>query len=237
MDCARREFLASSLLLLTGTSIQPSIPPMSHVVLLGDSIFDNGSYTSGKPDVIAQVRGLLPAGWKATLLAVDGATTGSIGSQLARLPADATHMVLSVGGNDALIRQNLLDMPVKSSAEALTLLAGAAREFEGAYRKAVGACLRHGLPLTVCTIYNGNFPDAGYAQRAATALTVFNDAIIRTAVEKRLAVIDLRLVCDRPEDYANPIEPSSVGGAKIAKAIVRTVAGPAGAGQGAHVTG
>jgi hypothetical protein len=33
-------------------------------------------------------------------------------------------------------------------------------------------------------------------------------------------VIDLRLVCTEPADYANPIEPSSGGGEKIARAIV-----------------
>jgi hypothetical protein len=33
-------------------------------------------------------------------------------------------------------------------------------------------------------------------------------------------VIDLRFVCSSPEDYANPIEPSSKGGAKIARCIV-----------------
>src|SRR3712207_7657631 len=46
---------------------------MPHVVLLGDSIFDNKSYVGGGPDVIAQVRDDLPPGWKATLCAVDGA--------------------------------------------------------------------------------------------------------------------------------------------------------------------
>ena len=30
---------------------------MPHVVLLGDSIFDNGAYTQGGPDVITQLRG------------------------------------------------------------------------------------------------------------------------------------------------------------------------------------
>ena len=34
----------------------------THIVLLGDSIFDNGRYTSGGPDVIAQVCQLLPKG-------------------------------------------------------------------------------------------------------------------------------------------------------------------------------
>ena len=47
----------------------------NHVVLLGDSILDNGAYVPGKPAVIDQVRGELPAGWTATLLAVDGSYT------------------------------------------------------------------------------------------------------------------------------------------------------------------
>jgi hypothetical protein len=32
-------------------------------------------------------------------------------------------------------------------------------------------------------------------------------------------------VCASPEDYANPIEPSSVGGGKIAQVIVGLVSG------------
>jgi hypothetical protein len=50
-----------------------------------------------------------------------------------------------------------------------------------------------------------------------------NDAILRVAFEHALAVIDLRFVCSAPEDYANPIEPSSEGGAKIAMAIERVL--------------
>jgi hypothetical protein len=54
-------------------------------------------------------------------------------------------------------------------------------------------------------------------------LTVFNDAILRVAFENALSVIDLRLICNTPSDYANPIEPSSLGGAKIAAAIARVM--------------
>lgn len=85
---------------------------MPHLVLLGDSIFDNASYTNGQPAVIDQVRARLPAGWKATLAAVDGSTTDDIADQLTGLPDDATHLVLSVGGNDAMLRADLLDTPV-----------------------------------------------------------------------------------------------------------------------------
>jgi hypothetical protein len=35
--------------------------------------------------------------------------------------------------------------------------------------------------------------------------------------------MELRDVCDRSKDYANPIEPSSVGGQKIASAILERV--------------
>src|SRR5213080_1875139 len=65
---------------------------MKHIVLLGDSIFDNGHYTMGGPDVISQVRQLLPAGWQASLLAVDGSTTEDVPSQLHRMPPDASHL-------------------------------------------------------------------------------------------------------------------------------------------------
>ncbi|HEY8608178.1 MAG TPA: SGNH/GDSL hydrolase family protein [Noviherbaspirillum sp.] len=211
---------------------------MAHIVLLGDSIFDNGSYTGGGPDVIRQVRERLPAGWKGTLLAVDGATTRGIDTQLTRLPGDATHLVLSVGGNDALGAQHILRAGVGTVAEAMTVLAETAAGFEASYRKVADACLRRRLPLTICTIYNGNFPDAKYQQAVSTALAAFNDAIIRVGIRNGLTVLDLRQICSEPADYANPIEPSSRGGAKIAAAIVRAIAGPAGSDwTGARIMG
>ncbi len=162
---------------------------------------------------------MLPSGWAASLLAVDGSTTDGIAGQVGGLPADATHLVLSVGGNDALQQAHLLLTPASSTDEALGLLADLVEQFEHDYRAAVAACLRPGLPLTICTIYNGNFPDLAYQRITTTALAVFNDAILRTAIAYRLPVIDLRAICASPEDYANRIEPSSVGGAKIARDI------------------
>lgn len=235
MAPSRRTFFLQSLALLAMPNAMASTMP--HLVLLGDSIFDNGRYTGGGPDVIAQVRKFLPPAWKASLLAVDGATTRSLPAQLARVPADASHMVLSVGGNDALGAESILRVPVESVGQALSLLAGAASEFEARYREAVAACLKPALPLAVCTIYNGNFADKNYQRQVTTALTVFNDVIIRAALENSLSVIDLRELCTRPEDYANSIEPSSIGGAKIAKAIVHTVTEPVTRRRGAHLTG
>jgi len=196
---------------------------MPHIVLLGDSIFDNARYTLGQPEVITQVRQLSPQNWQATLLAVDGSTTADVQSQLQRLPPDASHLVLSIGGNNAIMNAGILNMPVRSSADALRELAAVAAEFEGGYRSVVKACKATDLPLAVCTIYNGCFEESGYQQLISTALMVFNDAILRVAIELKLPVIDLRFTCASKEDYANPLEPSSVGGARIARAIVDLV--------------
>lgn len=196
---------------------------MTHIVLLGDSIFENLSYTQGGPDVVSQVRELLPNGWQASLLAVDGSTAEAVPDQLSRLPVGATHLILSVGGNDAIMSSDLLLKRFDTAATALTALADVSRKFEEQYRQTLAACRKTQLPLTVCTIYNGNFPDKDYQRLASTALTVFNDVILRVGFECGLTIIDLRFVCSNAEDYANPIEPSSIGGRKIARCILDSV--------------
>ena len=46
---------------------------MIHIILLGDSVFDNAAYVSRDPDLLRQLEQMLPQGRKATLLARDGA--------------------------------------------------------------------------------------------------------------------------------------------------------------------
>ena len=209
---------------------------MPHVVLLGDSIFDNGRYTGGGLDVVTQVQGHLPSGWSASLLAVDGSVTANVAAQMQRLPDNATHLVLGVGGNDAIMNSSSLGFLLfgfgsgtPSPQDALRAMAEVSEEFAKSYRLAIDVCLRPHLPLVVCTIYNCCFPDANYQRLITTGLTVFNDVILAVAIERRLPVIDLRLICSEPQDYANPIEPSSVGGTKIARAIVAAVGTSGGA--------
>ena len=196
---------------------------MPHIVLLGDSIFDNGAYTSGSPDVATQLRRILPDGWTTALRAVDGARTDDVARQLAGLPPGTSHLVLSVGGNDALSHGDLLEQRGVSAAQLFGRLADAAAEFERRYRTLVDQLTARRLPLVVCTIYHGNFPDPAFQRMASTALCPFNDAILRVALGRCLTIIDLRLICCEPADYANPIEPSATGGAKIAQAIVQAV--------------
>lgn len=197
---------------------------MSHVILLGDSIFDNAVYVPDRPPVIEQVRRGLPTGWKATLLAIDGHTVEDMATQLPGIPTDATHLVISVGGNNALIASALLSEPAVTLGDALAMLAEVTGNFQKKYLKTIGTVVERGLPVVICTIYD-SVPNLDEASRAA--LSGFNDVIILTAIALRIPVIDLRAVCNHPNDYSplSPIEPSVVGGAKIADVICRVVAG------------
>lgn len=194
-----------------------------HIVLLGDSIFDNAAYVGGGPDVLAHLRRQVPAGWKATLGAVDGSVVEGVRAQTRDLPPDATHLVVSVGGNDALGQAGVLEEPARSAAEVLSRLADIGDEFQRRYRAMLRATLARGLPTAVCTVYYPRFSEPLLQRLAVTALAVFNDLIVLEAVRAGVPLLDLRLVCDEDSDYANPIEPSASGGAKIAAAILRLV--------------
>ena len=199
---------------------------MGHLVLLGDSIFDNAAYVRGAPDLVRQLRGKLPATWDASLLAVDGSVTSGVVSQLARLPRDATHLVVSAGGNDALGASHLLGQSVASVAEAVSLLEVAQARFASDYATMVEAVTATRLEIALCTIYDT--PPSGSEYRLIrTALALFNDMITRAAFSAGLSLVDLRLICDEDEDYANPIEPSERGGDKIARAIAGWAKGAA----------
>ncbi len=192
---------------------------MRHVVLLGDSVFDNGAYTDGGPDVAAHLRELLPPPSAVALCAVDGARINDVDRQLGCVPTAATHIVLSVGGNDLLGIISMLSEPVGSMFEALDLLQGHVAEFAAAYERFLDRVLALGRPVTVCTVYNGNFgPEEG--PRLAVALAPFDDVILRAALRRGLPAIELREVCNEPGDFYNPIEPSDRAGRKIAQAIV-----------------
>jgi hypothetical protein len=191
---------------------------MGHVVLLGDSIFDNARYVPNRPPVIDQLRQSLPRGWTASLLAVDGHITEDVANQLKDLPSDATHLFVSAGGNDALGESSILSEAACTVGEALGLIHEVRARFRDSYRAMLRVLCAREKPAAVCTVYDA-IPGLGPAEQAA--LAGFNEVILREAFSAGLPVIDLRLVCDRPSDYSHvsSIEPSVVGGAKIARVI------------------
>jgi hypothetical protein len=193
---------------------------MNHAVLLGDSIFDNAGYVQGKPAVIEQLRKSLPADWKATLLAVDGDATADVQCQIRRLPDDATHLIVSCGGNDALEHATILDQSAGSVAEVLEHFTSIRTSFRQTYRQMIETLTDLKKHLAVCTVYDCV---PGMEGIPMTALAMFNEVILCEAFIAKIPVIDLRLICSEFADYSeiSPIEPSAAGGEKIVQAIVR----------------
>jgi GDSL-like Lipase/Acylhydrolase family len=222
-----RRTLLASMALMASTAAWPARAEesagMKHVVLLGDSIFDNKAYVGDGPDVIKQVSEALPDGWTATLAARDGSMTSDIKGQLKTMPSDATHLVVSIGGNDALQEKALIEEKARSVAEVLDKLAKIKAAFKKDYGAMLDGVVALKLPVAVCTIYEARYDDPTTRKIAGAGLTIFNDVIMREAFARGVPVIDLRLIFDDDSDYANDIEPSVKGGAKIAKAIVTLV--------------
>jgi lysophospholipase L1-like esterase len=198
---------------------------MNHLVLLGDSIFDNAAYVKGGLDVISHIRQQIPSSWQASLRAVDGSVVENVRGQLLGLPDDVTHLVVSVGGNDALLNAGVLQMKVSSSAEVFNSISDLAGEFQNRYRKMLQTLLKLNKSTAICTIYYPRMPEAFVQKIAVAALATFNDVIIRQATLAGIPLIDLRLVCNEDSDYANEIEPSEGGGKKIANVIARVIKG------------
>jgi hypothetical protein len=139
--------------------------------------------------------------------------------QIGRLPPDATHLVISAGGNDAGRREGTLGEPARSVAEGLARVAALREGFARDYRAMLRVALGHRLPVAVCTVYDPRFPEPGRRRVAVVALAAFNDVITREAFAHGAALLDLRLVCDRDEDFAGATGPSVQGSGKIAATI------------------
>ena len=213
---------------------------MKHIILAGDSIFDNSAYINNtEPDVAAQVKSVMGKNDRVTLLAIDGDVTSGVKTQLERLPEDATHLIISAGGNDALGVLHELTEPANNIGEGFYKFYDMRSQFEDKYSSMLTNALSHGLPTTVCTVYDPCF-NHGDLQRVedymwygisankmqkttVTALPIFNDIITRQAVTAGVPLMDLRLIFNSDSDYANPIEPSAAGGVKMARVIKKIV--------------
>lgn len=200
---------------------------MAHILLLGDSIFDNRAYVPPGTEVVLQLQARLGSAHQASLLARDGSVLADIAGQLQdmrRLRAAPTHLMLSCGGNDALGLVGSLQAPVRTVLEATDLLAEWQAGFRRDYRKMLDLVQSHGISLAVATIYDA-VPGLGAGLRGA--LSLFNDVIMLEAVTRGLPVLDLRLVCPDAADYStvSPIEPSARGGGKIAVALAELLPG------------
>jgi len=199
-----------------------------HIVLAGDSIFDNKPYVEQGDTVSDILKQKISLDHKLTLLAVDGHIASDVSKQLVNLPSDCTDLFISVGGNDALQHAYILENKVSTVAEAFELFTEIIINFKFNYldmiESVIQRCGAIGCKnITICTIYK-DVPNLGPLLQ--TALSLFNEAILELANNQQWNVIDLRIICNEETDYSfvSPIEPSREGGEKITDVIVKVLA-------------
>ena len=200
------------------------------VRVCGDSVLDNGAYVGLLGRSLRRHLERMVAGWAVDFRALDGAVSADVAtSQLAGAePCDA--LVISVGGNDALGHLHLLESgEARRLIEFGLVLADVQDAFRADYAGVLEAARGQAPHMLVMTIYRPRFHLDGLPmelQRAGSALlSLFNDVIQEEALARGHAILDLRRVCDSDAHFANPIEPSDLGGREIAAAINRWLEG------------
>ena len=227
---------------------------MKSIYLLGDSIIDNAAYVGiDEKDVESHLNSMYKEDPKVNInnRAVDGHTMRDLlDTQLSDVGLnEATHIVMSIGGNDLLQNISFLQMTSKLSEVmdkdarigkwgSKELNPSRNKVFEETYfeiikpmqqeyESIVANLSNYRAKLLLCTVYEGDlvdsdeFSDVIYSSK--TMLSIFNDLVYRTAQKYDGEVLELRDIFISSEDYANPIEPSHIGGEKLAKSIVEWV--------------
>lgn len=188
-----------------------------HVVLLGDALLDAYSSIDKTPGKFEDA--LLPGTrdqWKISV--VSAAEVERAGPALV-LPEDATHAIIFIEGNHAIQESGLLHGRPDAYGQTLEQLSLAADEFERTLERLIHVAQAARLVIMVCSMFQPNYKNPVRQRTACAALAVFNDRVTKRAAEARLALIDLRLICNEPDDYDKPTQLSKSGLQKAANVI------------------
>ena len=126
-------------------------------------------------------------------------------------------------GHLGFLKNNIELTAIEILEQAVVLLA----PIKDRYRTIVKNLSQQNPNLLLCTVYEGNlvgdsfYSDIAFASKAMVSM--FNDIVFNTASTFKIDVLELRNIFISPEDYANPIEPSHLGGKKYSQEILRWV--------------
>ncbi len=203
---------------------------MNKVVLFGDSIIDNKIYVNhGEYSVLEHLENI--SNYEYIQVAYDGHTTFDVQNKQLHLSTieKPSHIVLSVGGNDLLQNLSYLSNgPISNVNEAVSGIQQHIFEpLEQRFETIIEELSSQRANLLICTVYEGDlgrtdeFKDV--LDSSKIMVSSFNDIVYKTAKKYNADVLELREIFITSDDYANPIEPSHIGGEKLAKSIVEWV--------------
>jgi len=202
--------------------------PTAHVVLLGDSTLDNGRYlraSRGELSIGKQLRRRCSRhGWDLTMLAQDGAMLKDVSSsQVPLIPPGATHLVLSVGGNDLLDLLNHMVQAGFSTSSMREAIGEGLRAVAREYAQVVASLKELKCHIACCTVYRPNFTNLFFMSLASLCLRLHNSRLAQICAEANCSVLDLATILERPRDFANTLELNTSGGAKVVENIAAFV--------------
>ena len=203
---------------------------MNRVVLFGDSIIDNKTYVShGEFSVLEHLENI--SNYEYIQVAYDGHTTFDVQNKQLHLSTieKPSHIVLSVGGNDLLQNLSYLSNgPMSNVNDAITGIQQHIFEpLEQRFETIIEELSSQRANLLICTVYEGDlgrtdeFKDV--LDSSKIMVSSLNDIVYKTAKKYKADVLELREIFISSDDYANPIEPSHIGGEKLAKSIVEWI--------------
>lgn len=91
------------------------------------------------------------------------------------------------------------------------------------YRDLIQALKSHGCHLACCTVYRPNFDHLFFKSLAVCSLGLHNARIRQISADLDTSIIDLANMFDGKEDFANPLELSTLGGSKLVENIAAFV--------------
>jgi len=205
-----------------------SLDECVHVVLLGDSTLDNGRYLNlakGELSVEKQLMKVcMERHWDMTVLAQDGSMLEDVRTrQLPLIPEGATHIVLSASGNDLLSLLNQMVVANFTLSSMYGTIGTGLLEVAESYRSLLDQLKTYGCHLAICTLYRPNFNHLFFKSLAGFSLGLHNSRIKQISVDVDCSVIDLSNMFDSEEDFANPLELSTVGGSKLVENVAAFV--------------
>jgi hypothetical protein len=200
-----------------------------HVVLLGDSTLDNGRYldlAQGELSVEKQLhKRCMERGWNMTVLAQDGSLLDDVRlRQIPLIPECATHIVLSASGNDLLSLLNEMVVANFTLSSMYATIGNGLNQVAENYRDILRELKGLGCHLSCCTLYRPNFNHLFFKSLASFSLGLHNSRIKQISIDLDCSVIDFANIFDGGEDFANPLELSTIGGAKLVENVSAFIA-------------
>lgn len=166
------------------------------IVLLGDSTFKNNLYVGKDESIEYLLKTKEDKNVKTYCLAVDGARIKDVYKQFDNIPDGKNDIFLSVGGNNILDDDDVVEMFSE-------------------YKQLLDKLSSTGSKITVCNLY---FPPN--SNKIHDKITAWNNKINEYVLHNNsVGLLSLSKLLVDPDDFVSDYEPSDSGGEKIVKAI------------------